>query len=78
LIPAEFTEEKLFTFAGFEKMNQELIGETPYSNPRHCARKFKTSDSAKGSKRPRCCCFLVVITYLLKQFKGTIQQRDWF
>ena len=45
-------------FAGFEKMNQELIeiGETPYSNPRNTASgSLKLQDSAEVAKRPLDC-----------------------
>lgn len=50
--------EIILPFAGFEKMNQELIeiGETPYSNPRNTASgSLKLQDSAEVAKRPLEC-----------------------
>ena len=50
--------EIILPFAGFEKMNQELIeiGETPYSNPRNTASgSLKLKESSEVSKRPLEC-----------------------
>ncbi|HEX7871130.1 MAG TPA: NAD-dependent DNA ligase LigA, partial [Chryseobacterium sp.] len=50
--------EIILPYAGFEKMNQELIeiGETPYSNPRNTASgSLKLQDSAEVAKRPLEC-----------------------
>jgi len=50
--------EIILPFAGFEKMNQDLIeiGETPYSNPRNTASgSLKLQDSAEVAKRPLEC-----------------------
>jgi DNA ligase (NAD+) len=50
--------EIILPFAGFEKMNQELmdLGELPYSNPRNTASgSLKLQDSAEVSKRPLDC-----------------------
>lgn len=50
--------EIILPFAGFEKMNQELIeiGETPYSNPRNTASgSLKLQDSTEVAKRPLEC-----------------------
>ncbi len=53
--------EIVLPFAGFEKMNQELIeiGETPYANPRNTASgSLKLQDSAEVAKRPLDCYFI--------------------
>ncbi len=50
--------EIILPFAGFEKMNQDLIeiGETPYSNPRNTASgSLKLKNSAEVAKRPLSC-----------------------
>lgn len=50
--------EIILPFAGFEKMNKDLIeiGETPYSNPRNTASgSLKLKDSAEVAKRPLEC-----------------------
>lgn len=50
--------EIILPFAGFERMNQELIeiGETPYSNPRNTASgSLKLQNSAEVAKRPLEC-----------------------
>lgn len=50
--------EIILPFAGFEKMNQDLIeiGETPYSNPRNTASgSLKLQDSSEVAKRPLEC-----------------------
>jgi DNA ligase (NAD+) len=56
--------EVILPFAGFEKMNQELIeiGEAPYSNPRNTASgSLKLQDSAEVSKRPLDCLIYSII-----------------
>jgi DNA ligase (NAD+) len=56
--------EIILPFAGFEKMNQELmdIGELPYSNPRNTASgSLKLQDSAEVSKRPLDCLLYFII-----------------
>ena len=54
----EIRGEIILPFAGFEKMNKDLIeiGETPYSNPRNTASgSLKLKDSAEVAKRPLEC-----------------------
>ncbi|RZJ35348.1 MAG: NAD-dependent DNA ligase LigA [Flavobacterium sp.] len=54
----EVRGEIILPFAGFEKMNRELIeiGEVPYSNPRNTASgSLKLQDSAEVAKRPLEC-----------------------
>lgn len=56
--------EIVLPFAGFEKMNQELIdiGETPYSNPRNTASgSLKLQDSAEVAKRPLECLLYYIV-----------------
>ena len=56
--------EIVLPFAGFEKMNQDLIeiGETPYSNPRNTASgSLKLQDSAEVAKRPLECLLYSMI-----------------
>jgi len=56
--------EIILPFAGFEKMNQDLmdIGELPYSNPRNTASgSLKLQDSAEVSKRPLDCLLYFII-----------------
>ena len=56
--------EIILPFAGFEKMNQELIeiGETPYSNPRNTASgSLKLQDSGEVAKRPLECLLYSMI-----------------
>ena len=56
--------EIILPFAGFEKMNQELldIGELPYSNPRNTASgSLKLQDSTEVSKRPLDCLLYFLI-----------------
>ena len=56
--------EIILPFAGFEKMNQELIdiGETPYSNPRNTASgSLKLQDSAEVAKRPLECLLYNIV-----------------
>ena len=75
--------EIILPFAGFEKMNQELIeiGETPYANPRNTASgSLKLQDSAEVSKRPLDCLMYFVIGNNLpfdSQSKGLETARDW-
>ena len=56
--------EIVLPFAGFEKMNQELmdLGELPYSNPRNTASgSLKLQDSSEVSKRPLDCLLYFII-----------------
>ena len=75
--------EIILPFAGFEKMNQELIeiGETPYSNPRNTASgSLKLQDSAEVAKRPLDCLLYFVIGDNLpfnSQFEGLEKARNW-
>ncbi|MES2239270.1 MAG: NAD-dependent DNA ligase LigA [Bacteroidota bacterium] len=75
--------EIILPFAGFEKMNQELIelGETPYSNPRNTASgSLKLQDSAEVAKRPLECLLYFVIGEKLtfsSQFDGLVSARNW-
>jgi len=75
--------EIILPFAGFEKMNQDLIeiGETPYSNPRNTASgSLKLQDSAQVAKRPLDCLLYSIIgikTSFKSQFEGLEKARDW-
>ena len=75
--------EIILPFAGFEKMNQELIeiGETPYSNPRNTASgSLKLQDSAEVAKRPLECLLYYTIGNQLPfdtQFKSLEVARNW-
>jgi len=75
--------EIILPFAGFEKMNQDLIeiGETPYSNPRNTAAgSLKLQDSAEVSKRPLDCLLYFLIGKDLPfntQFEGLETARKW-
>ncbi len=75
--------EIILPFAGFEKMNQELIeiGETPYSNPRNTASgSLKLQDSAQVAKRPLDCLLYFLIGTDLPfdtQFNSLKVARDW-
>jgi DNA ligase (NAD+) len=75
--------EIILPFAGFEKMNQELIeiGETPYSNPRNTASgSLKLQDSAEVAKRPLDCLLYFLIGNNLPfktQFEGLETARNW-
>ena len=75
--------EIILPFAGFEKMNQELIeiGETPYSNPRNTASgSLKLQDSAEVAKRPLDCLLYFIIGNNLPfttQFEGLQKAREW-
>jgi DNA ligase (NAD+) len=75
--------EIILPFAGFEKMNEELIeiGETPYSNPRNTASgSLKLQDSAEVAKRPLDCLLYFLIGNKLpfhSQFDGLETARNW-
>ncbi|HNP32627.1 MAG TPA: NAD-dependent DNA ligase LigA [Flavobacterium sp.] len=75
--------EIILPFAGFEKMNQELIeiGETPYSNPRNTASgSLKLQDSAEVAKRPLECLLYFIVGNNLNintQFEGLEAARKW-
>ncbi|MFY7741451.1 MAG: NAD-dependent DNA ligase LigA [Flavobacterium sp.] len=75
--------EIILPFAGFEKMNQELIeiGETPYSNPRNTASgSLKLQDSAEVARRPLECLLYFIVGNNLPfqtQFEGLQAARDW-
>jgi DNA ligase (NAD+) len=75
--------EIILPFAGFEKMNQELIeiGETPYSNPRNTASgSLKLQDSAEVSKRPLDCLLYFIVGNNLpfkSQMEGLEAARTW-
>lgn len=75
--------EIILPFAGFEKMNQELIeiGESPYSNPRNTASgSLKLQDSSEVAKRPLDCLLYSLIGPSLpfaSQFEGLEKARQW-
>jgi DNA ligase (NAD+) len=75
--------EIILPFAGFEKMNQDLIeiGELPYSNPRNTASgSLKLQDSAEVAKRPLDCLLYFLIGSNLpfkSQFEGLETARQW-
>ena len=75
--------EIILPFAGFEKMNQDLIeiGELPYSNPRNTASgSLKLQDSAEVAKRPLDCLLYFLIGNNLpfkSQFEGLETARNW-
>jgi DNA ligase (NAD+) len=75
--------EIILPFAGFEKMNQDLIeiGETPYSNPRNTASgSLKLQDSAEVAKRPLDCLLYSLIGNNLpiqSHFEGLEKARSW-
>ncbi|CAH0335600.1 DNA ligase [Flavobacterium sp. CECT 9288] len=75
--------EIILPFAGFEKMNQDLIeiGETPYSNPRNTASgSLKLQDSALVAKRPLDCLLYFIIGSDLpfdSQFNSLNVAREW-
>jgi len=75
--------EIILPFAGFEKMNQELIeiGETPYSNPRNTASgSLKLQDSAEVAKRPLDCLLYFIVGNNLPfktQYEGLETARKW-
>ena len=75
--------EIVLPFAGFEKMNQELleIGETPYANPRNTASgSLKLQDSSEVAKRPLDCLLYFLIGNNLpfsSQYEGLETARNW-
>jgi DNA ligase (NAD+) len=75
--------EIILPFAGFEKMNQELIeiGESPYSNPRNTASgSLKLQDSKEVAKRPLDCLLYYLIGNQLpfnSQFESLESARAW-
>jgi DNA ligase (NAD+) len=75
--------EIILPFAGFEKMNQDLleIGEAPYSNPRNTASgSLKLQDSAEVAKRPLECLLYFIIGNQLpfeSQFQSLEMARKW-
>jgi len=75
--------EIILPFAGFEKMNQELmeIGEFPYSNPRNTASgSLKLQNSTEVAKRPLDCLLYFIIGNKLpfkSQFEGLETARNW-
>ena len=75
--------EIILPFAGFEKMNQDLleIGETPYSNPRNTASgSLKLKESAEVAKRPLDCLLYFLIGNQLpfsSQYEGLQAARNW-
>ncbi|MCX6185165.1 MAG: NAD-dependent DNA ligase LigA [Flavobacterium sp.] len=75
--------EIILPFAGFEKMNQELIeiGETPYSNPRNTASgSLKLQDSSEVAKRPLDCLLYTVVGAHLpfsSHFDALLAARSW-
>ena len=75
--------EIILPFAGFEKMNQELIeiGETPYSNPRNTASgSLKLQDSTEVSKRLLDCLLYSIVGNKLPfktHFDGLQHARNW-
>ncbi|AEW85116.1 NAD-dependent DNA ligase LigA [Flavobacterium columnare] len=79
----EIRGEIILPFAGFEKMNQELveIGETPYSNPRNTASgSLKLQDSSEVAKRPLDCLLYSLIGTnlpILTQFESLEKARSW-
>ena len=79
----EIRGEIILPFAGFEKMNQELmeIGDTPYSNPRNTASgSLKLQDSAEVAKRPLDCLLYAITGYnlpLKTQDEALQKARDW-
>ncbi|SDX20957.1 NAD-dependent DNA ligase LigA [Flavobacterium degerlachei] len=83
--PAKFAVrgEIILPFAGFEKMNQDLIeiGETPYSNPRNTASgSLKLKESAEVAKRPLDCLLYFLIGNELpfnSQYEGLKAARNW-
>ncbi len=74
--------EIIIPFAGFEKMNQELIeiGETPYSNPRNTASgSLKLQDSSQVAKRPLdCLLYALAGNFGFKtHFESLQNARNW-
>ncbi len=79
----EIRGEIILPFAGFEKMNQNLIeiGETPYSNPRNTASgSLKLQDSTEVAKRPLECLLYYVVGENLPiatQYESLEKARSW-
>ncbi|WP_136666859.1 NAD-dependent DNA ligase LigA [Flavobacterium sp. H122] len=79
----EIRGEIILPFAGFEKMNQELIeiGETPYANPRNTASgSLKLQDSAEVAKRPLDCLLYSLVGSnlpILSHYEGLEKARQW-
>ncbi len=75
--------EIVLPFAGFNKMNQELIeiGEIPYSNPRNTASgSLKLKESGEVAKRPLECLLYFLIGKKLpfnSQFNGLQAARNY-
>ncbi|MGG5575948.1 NAD-dependent DNA ligase LigA [Myroides sp. C15-4] len=75
--------EIILPFAGFARMNQELIeiGETPYANPRNTAAgSLKLQDSAEVAKRPLECLLYNITGSDLgfeTQYEGLEKARQW-
>ena len=75
--------EIILPFAGFEKMNQDLIeiGETPFSNPRNTASgSLKLQNSTEVAKRPLECLLYFTIGNELpfdSQFQSLEMARNW-
>lgn len=75
--------EIILPFAGFEKMNEELIerGEVPYSNPRNTASgSLKLQDSSEVAKRPLDCLLYFIVGTKLpfsSQFESLETARNW-
>ncbi|UOK42092.1 MULTISPECIES: NAD-dependent DNA ligase LigA [Flavobacterium] len=75
--------EIILPFAGFEKMNQELIeiGETPYANPRNTASgSLKLQDSGEVAKRPLDCLLYSLVGNNLPiatHYEGLEKARQW-
>ena len=75
--------EIILPFAGFEKMNQELIeiGETPFANPRNTASgSLKLQDSTEIAKRPLDCLLYTIVGNQLPfstQYDGLETARKW-
>jgi len=84
-IPQKFDirGEIILPWAGFEKMNQELIeiGETPYANPRNTASgSIKLQDSAEVARRPLDCLLYNIVGSNLpfrSQFESLETARQW-
>jgi DNA ligase (NAD+) len=77
----EVRGEVILPFAGFEKMNRELveIGETPYSNPRNTASgSLKLQDSAEVAKRPLECLIYTLMSNDYKTHYGSLEKARSF
>ena len=77
----EVRGEVILPFAGFDKMNRELIeiGETPYSNPRNTASgSLKLQDSAAVAKRPlECLVYTLMSRNYQTHFESLEKARDF-